>query len=320
MSNYKQLTQKERYQIYTFLKSGQNQTEISKTIGVHKSTISRELKRNRGQRGYRPQQAQRKAMQRRERERRRNKWQTWAWVEDKIREDWSPEQIMLWMQTYEETSVSHERIYQYIYADKRSGGRLHQHLRCQKKYRKRLGSYERRGRIPDQVSIEQRPAIVDQRKRLGDWEADIVIGKQSRYALVTLVERKSRFTLIKKIEHRTALVTKTAIVDLLQPYRSNTLTITCDNGKEFTAHQEMSTELGAQVYFAHPYASWERGTNENTNGLLRQYFPKGNDFSKITDRQVIYAEKRLNTRPRKCLGVKTPEMVFFNLCTVALDT
>jgi IS30 family transposase len=170
------------------------------------------------------------------------------------------------------------------------------------------------------VSIEQRPAIVEQRKRLGDWEADTVIGKKSRYALVTLVERMSRFTLIKIIKRRTAAATKRAIIHMLKPYKLKTLTITLDNGKEFTAHQDIARELGAEVYFAHPYASWERGTNENTNGLLRQYFPKGSDFSKITNRQVKYAQKHLNSRPRKCLGARTPEMVFFNLADVALDT
>ncbi len=320
MRNYKQLTQNQRYQIKALLKSGENQTKIAKIIGVHKSTISRELKRNRGQRGYRPKQAQDKAMSRRNWERRRIKAQTWGWVEEKIREDWSPEQIKLWMAKNAETSVSHEWIYQHIYADKRAGGDLHKHLRCQKKRRKRYGSNDRRGQIPNRVSIEQRPAIVEQRKRLGDWEGDTVIGKKSRYALVTLVERMSRFTLIKIIKRRTAAATKRAIIHMLKPYKLKTLTITLDNGKEFTAHQDIARELGAEVYFAHPYASWERGTNENTNGLLRQYFPKGSDFSKITNRQVIYAQKHLNSRPRKCLGARTPEMVFFNLADVALDT
>ena len=320
MSNYKQLTQSQRYQIKALLKSGQNQTKIAKIIGVHKSTISRELKRNRGQRGYRPTQAEGKALSRRNWERRRIKAETWAWVEEKIRKDWSPEQVKLWMETYEETSVSHEWIYQHIYADKRAGGDLHKHLRSQKKRRKRYGSYDRRGQIPHRVSIEQRPAIVDQRKRLGDWEADTVIGKKSRYALVTLVDRMSRFTLIKKINQRTASATKSAIIQMLKPYKLKTLTITCDNGREFTAHQDMASVLDAEVYFAHPYASWERGTNENTNGLLRQYFPKGSDFSKITNEQVRFAENRLNTRPRKCLGARTPVMVFFKLSDVALDT
>jgi len=320
VSSYKQLTQHQRYQIYALLKSGHTQTEIAEAIEVNKSTISRELKRNVGHRGYRPKQAQRKAMSRRQRERRRIHPETWAWVEEKIREDWSPEQIKLWMKTNAETSVSHEWIYQYIYADRRAGGDLYQHLRCQKKRRKRYGSHDRRGQIPDRVSIEQRPAIVNERKRLGDWEADTVIGQQSHYALVTLVDRMSRYTLIKKIDRRTAAVTKTAIIHLLQPYKLKTLTITCDNGREFTAHQALASELEAEVYFAHPYASWERGTNENTNGLLRQYFPKGSDFSKITDEQVKLAQKRLNTRPRKCLDARTPQMVFFDLDHVALDT
>ena len=320
MKTYKQLTQCQRYQIKALMKSGENQTKIAKTIGVNKSTISRELKRNRGQRGYRPKQAEGKALSRRSWDRRRIKAETWAWVEEKIRQDWSPEQVMLWMKTSREMSVSHEWIYHYIYADKRTGGDLYKHLRGQKKRRKRYGSYDRRGQIPDRVSIEERSAIVDQRKRLGDWEADTVIGQKSRYALVTLVDRKSRFTLIKKIDHRTAATTKTAIIEMLKPYKLKTLTITFDNGKEFAAHQDIARELDADMYFAHPYASWERGTNENTNGLLRQYFPKGSDFSKITDGQVKFAENRLNTRPRKCLGARTPEMVFFNLSGVALVT
>jgi IS30 family transposase len=161
---------------------------------------------------------------------------------------------------------------------------------------------------------------VAERKRLGDWEADTVLGQKNSYALVTLVERKSRFTLVQKIKRRTAAATKAAIVNLLRPYPRRTLTITCDNGKEFAAHQELAAALDTEVYFAHPYASWERGTNENTNGLLRQYFPKGSDFSKITPEQVQLAQQRLNTRPRKCLAVRTPEMVFFNLSHVALET
>jgi len=318
--NYTQLTQCQRYQIEALLKSDHNQTEIAQTIGVHKTTISREVRRNRGQRGYRPKQAHRKAVKRRSWDRRRIPPQTWGWVEEKIRQDWSPEQITLWMKKYREISVSHEWIYQYIYTDKRVGGDLHKHLRCQKKRRKRYGSHDRRGNLVDRVSIEQRPDVVDERNRLGDWEADTVIGKKSPYALVTLVERKSRFTLVKKINRRTAEVTRNAVVSMLKPYCLKTLTITCDNGREFAGHQEIAEELEADVYFAHPYASWERGTNENTNGLLRQYFPKGSDFSEITDEKVQFAQKRLNQRPRKCLNIKSPEMVFFKLSDVALET
>jgi len=318
--SYNQLTQCQRYQIYALLKSDHNQTEIAQTIGVHKSTISRELKRNRGQRGYRPKQAHRKAIYRRSWDRRKIPPQTWGWIEEKIRQDWSPEQITLWMEKFREISVSHEWIYQYIYEDKRAGGDLHKHLRCQKKRRKRYGSNDRRGKLVDRVSIEQRPDVVDKRSRLGDWEADTVIGKKSPYALVTLVERKSRFTLVKKINRRTAEATRNAVVQLLKPYYLKTLTITCDNGREFAGHQEIAEELDVDVFFAHPYASWERGTNENTNGLLRQYFPKGSDFSKITDEKVQIAQKRLNQRPRKCLNILTPEIVFFKLSDVALET
>jgi len=318
--SYNQLAQCQRYQIHALLKSEHNQMEIAQTIGVHKSTISRELKRNRGQRGYRPKQAHQNAIARRKRERRRIHPQIWTWIEERIRQDWSPEQISLWMKKYRKVSVSHEWIYQYIYADKRAGGDLHKHLRCQKKRRKRYGSTDRRGNLVDRVSIEQRPGVVEGRNRLGDWEADTVIGKKSPYALVTLVERKSRFTLVKKINRRTGEATMDAIIHMLKPYYLKTLTITCDNGKEFAGHKEIAEELGADVYFAHPYASWERGTNENTNGLLRQYFPKGSDFSKITDEKVQLAQKRLNRRPRKCLNIRTPEMVFFKLNNVALVT
>ena len=318
--SYKQLTQFQRYQIKALLKSGHNQTKVAEIVGVHKSTISRELKRNQGLRGYRPKQAHGKALGRRKRNRKRIQSKIWAWIEEKIRQDWSPEQITLWMETYEKVCVSHEWIYQYIYTDKRAGGDLHKHLRCQKKRRKRYGSNDRRGKITNRVSIEQRPAIVEERKRLGDWEVDTMIGKKSPYALVTLVERKSRFTLLKKINRRTAAAAKEAMIQMLKPYPLKTLTITCDNGREFADHQEIAEELDADVYFAHAYSSWERGSNENTNGLARQYFPKGSDFSKITDEETQFAEKRLNTRPRKCLNIRTPEMVFFKLSDVALET
>jgi len=184
------------------------------------------------------------------------------------------------------------------------------HLRCQKKRRKRYGSRDRRGKIPNRVSIEHRPAVVDQRKRIGDWEADTIIGKGRRQAIVTVLERMSRFIVLEKIEQCTASATEEAIVQLLQPYHLRTLTITFDNGKEFANHQEIARRLQADVYFAHPYASWERGTIENTNGLIRQYFPKCSDFSDITTDRISFVKERLSHRPRKCLDFKTPAMVF----------
>ncbi len=291
-----------------------SQTEIAAAIGVHKSTISREKQRNRGKRGYRPQQAHRFALKRRgNAHRNRIPAETWAWIDDKLREDWSPEQVSGWMKTNTDTVVSHEWIYQYIYMDKRTGVDLYKHLRCPKKHRKRLGDYDRRGKIPNQVSIEERPEIVEQRERIGDWEADTIIGAGKQGAIVTLVDRKTRLTLLKKVMRRTAVAVEDAILDLLMPYQAVTHTITFDNGKEFAYHQAIAQKLQAEMFFAHPYASWERGTNENTNGLIRQYFPKGSDFSSITEFQIAFVKERLNDRPRKCLDFQAPHMVFSQL-------
>ena len=311
---YTQLTQEQRYQIYALLKTEHSQTKIATVIGVNKSTVNRELRRNRGQRGYRPKQAHRLAQQRRRKAiTRRISSETWAQIDEKIRQDWSPEQISGWLKKNTDTAVSHEWIYQHIYLDKRNGGDLHKHLRCQKKRRKRAGNYDRRGKIPDQVSIDERPEIVEKRERLGDWEADTIIGAGKQGAIVTLVDRKSRLTLLKQVSRRTAAAVEQAILELLRPFQESTHTITCDNGKEFAAHLRIAQKLQASIFFAHPYSSWERGTNENTNGLIRQYFPKGSDFSAITDDQISFVKERLNDRPRKCLDFQAPAMVFSKL-------
>jgi len=311
---YTQLTQEQRYQISALLKTEHSQTEIAAEICVNKSTISRELRRNRGKRGYRPKQAHRFAQQRRRKSaHNRISTEIWTKIEEKLRQDWSPEQVSGWLKKNMDTAVSHEWIYQHIYSDKRAGGDLHKHLRCQKKRRKRTGDYDRRGKIPNQVSIEERPEIVEQRDRIGDWEADTIIGAGKRGAIVTLVERKSRFTLLKQVARRTATAVEEAILDMLKPYQVSTHTITFDNGKEFANHQTIAQKLQANVFFAHPYSSWERGTNENTNGLIRQYFPKGSDFSSITEDQISFVKERLNDRPRKCLDFQAPVMVFSQL-------
>ena len=308
---YTQLTQEQRYQIYALKKMGHDQSQIAKCLGVHKSTISREFGRNQGQRGYRPKQAHEIVLRRRAKKaQKRITPETWAQVEEKLRLDGSPEHISRWLKKYTLDPVSHESIYQYVYADKRAGGDLHKHLRCQKKYRKRHGGKDRRGKIPNRVSIEQRPEIVDLRERIGDWEADTIIGAGQKGAIVTLVERKSRFTMMDKVERRTADATEEAIVRMLLPHIFQVRTITFDNGKEFAYHEKVAQQLQADMYFAHPYASWERGTNENTNGLIRQYLPKGSDFSSITADQLSFIIERLNHRPRKCLDFLTPAMVF----------
>jgi len=319
---YTQLTQVQRYQIYALMKAGLNQTQIANIIGVHKSTISRELRRNRGQRGYRPKQAHKRCVQRRlHKSQPRIAQTTWHLIEHLLREQWSPEQISLWLRQHANITVSHEWIYQYVLADKQAGGALYRNLRCQKQRKKRYGAYSRRGCIPNAISIEERPAIVDTRCRLGDWELDTVIGKNHHQALVTLVERKSKLTLIAKVASKTAEAVSKAIIRLLKPLSPWVHTLTADNGREFSWHQKIAKALNAKFYFAHPFASWERGLNENTNGLIRQYFPKKHDFKTITQQQIKRVMDKLNNRPRKCLGIKTPNQVFFGIETnVALAT
>ncbi len=311
MKHYTQLTREERYQIYALKAAGHNQTEIAKIIGRHKATVSRELTRNRGLKGYRPKQAHAFASGRRlAKATTRITSETWARVELLLREDWSPEQTSDWLHHSENVHVSHEWIYQYILRDKQAGGDLHRHLRCQKARKKRYGAPDRRGQIKGRVSIDERPSVVNERSRVGDWEADTVIGKQGGTVLVTLVERKTRLTVIGKAPNKTALEVTAVILKSLVPLASQVQTVTYDNGKEFALHQKISEELDANGYFAHPYHSWERGLNENTNGLIRQYFPKGKNLSEVTDAEVQVVMDKLNNRPRKCLGFKTPNQVF----------
>jgi transposase, IS30 family len=309
---YTQLTQGQRYQISALLKIGHNQTEISKVIGKHKSTISRELERNCGLRGYRPKQAHHKALCRRNHSHYRILPETWDQIETKLRLDWSPEQVSGWLSRFHAIQVSHEWIYQHILMDKQVGGELYRHLRCQKKRRKRYGSYDRRGKLPNRVSIEERPVIVEQRQRIGDWEVDTIIGKGHHQAIITLIERKSRFALLRKVEQRTAGQVSNALIDLLQPVADRLHTITADNGKEFAEHERIAHELQVDFFFAHPNAAWERGANENMNGLVRQYIPKKRNFASVTDVELIQIMKRLNYRPRKCLDFMSPFEVFFN--------
>jgi IS30 family transposase len=310
--SYTQLTQGQRYQIYALLKIGHNQTEIAEVIGSHKSTISRELHRNCGHRGYRPRQAHFKALNRHKYRRVRIIQETWKTIEAKLRLDWSPEQISGWLGRTQAIRVSHEWIYQHILADKWMGGTLFRHLRCQKKRRKRYGGYDRRGQLPNRVSIEKRPAIVEQRQRIGDWEADTIVGKRHHQAIVTLIERKSRFALLRKVEQRTAELVGSAILDLLQPVSDRLHTLTVDNGKEFAEHEKIARELKADFFFAHPYTAWERGSNENLNGLIRQYIPKKRDFAFVDQSEVELVMDRLNNRPRKCLDFMSPFEIFFN--------
>ena len=229
-------------------------------------------------------------------------------MEERLRGDWSPEQIADSARAMGYPVVSHE----WIERDKVAGGELYKHL-ChrRKRYRKRYGSQERRGRIIDRVGIEERSAVVDERSRLGDWEGDTVRGK-GRSALVTLVERKSLQVVIQKVDRATAEQTAAAITKRLGAVAEQVATITFDNGKEFAYHKQIAEVLGCDVYFARPYYSWERGTNENMNGLIRQYFPKGTDFDQVTDEESAAVERKLNMRPRKQLGYRAPIEVFYS--------
>jgi transposase, IS30 family len=319
MRTYHQLTQEQRYQIYALKKTGHSGSEIAEVIGVDKSTVSRELRRNRGERGYRPQQAQKLAIERRAQAVPRITAKTWATVEKLLRQEWSPEQISgrLWKE--QKICISHEWIYQHVLADKRTGGDLYKHLRCQKQRRKRYGTYNRRGKLLNCRSIEERPAIVNNRKRLGDWEVDTLLGRNHKQALVTLTERKSRFTLLGKVSQRTAQAVQDQISRLLLPICDKVHTLTSDHGKEFAYHEQIAQLLQLKYYFAHPYAAWERGTNENTNGLLRQYFPKKYDLQPVSRKAMDHAMSRLNFRPRKSLRFKTPFEVFYH-SSVALTS
>mgnify|MGYP002641111815 FL=1 len=319
MSTYAQLTREQRYQIKALLDTDVPRGKIAETIGVSSSTISRELKRNLGERGYRPKQAHEKALTRRKKKSNlRISAKTWTLVEKELREDWSPEQVSGRLRM-SKIFVSHERIYQYVYADKRAGGSLWKHLRRLKKYRKRAGGRDRRGKIPNRRSIEERPAIVEERSRIGDWEADLILGKNHQGVAVTLTERKSRFTLLRTLPSKHAKPITQVIIELLQ-WDARLKTITFDNGKEFAGHEEVSSALDADCYFAHPYSSWERGTNENTNGLIRQYLPKSRNLKEISMKEEIMVMDKLNSRPRKCLDFMTPYEVFFLHQFVALTS
>lgn len=310
---YDQLTEEDRIVIRTLLQEGRKAPYIAKALGRDPTTVRREIRRNSGLKGYRPRQAQAKAHERRSQARTRKMTpEVIAYIEAKLIEDYSPEQISETMTRDIGLRVSHERIYQHVLQDKQNGGSLYTHLRIAsgRKRRKRYGKTDRRGTIPGRIDIDQRPQIVAAKTRLGDWEADLVSGPHHRGFLVTLTERKSKFLLIGHVRHKTAEAVTAEIVRLLLGLKARVHTITYDNGREFAGHQTINEALQCASYFAKPYHSWERGLNENTNGLLRQYFPKGMDLRNVSAEQIAFAQNRLNTRPRKTLAYKTPQEVF----------
>lgn len=309
---YTRLTEDERYQIYEDKFMGLSHRQIAIKLNRHHSTISREIERNKGLRGYRPRQAHQLAQKRHLLKPKHIKMtaDVQRLIAKHIKKDWSPEQIQGRLRQEGSAMVCHSTIYRFIRDDKTAGGQLYKHLRHPKPYKKRTGKPEARGQIIGRISIDERPDIVDRKVRLGDWEADTVIGKGHRGVLVTLAERVSKKTLIARVQSKHAKGVTAAIVQLLKPEKSHLYTITFDNGKEFAYHEKISKALEVDGYFAHPYHSWERGLNENHNGLIRQYLPKGMPLDQVTDKEIRAIQNKLNNRPRKTLDYKTPNEVY----------
>jgi IS30 family transposase len=315
---YQHLTYAQRCQIYALKKRGFSQEEIAKDMGVSQGTISRELRRNKGKRGYRFKQASEHAARRCSAAHAVATVMTPSLIARAesmlVGSQWSPEQIAAALFREHGTKVSPESLYSHIWSNKRAGGTLYKHLRQQgKKRNKRSGKNAGRGMIPGRVDIKERPKVVDSKTRLGDWELDSIIGAKHVGAITSIVERKSKLTKLVLLKGPTADATRKGIVKRLKPVRAHVLTLTSDNGREFAGHQKIARNLEASFFFATPYHSWERGLNENTNGLVRQYFPKGMDFATITNADVRRVEDLLNNRPRKTLGYRSPNEVFAQL-------
>ena len=313
--NYQHLSQEERYTITALLRTGLTKAAVAREIGRHKSTISRELARNRRPTGYYTAPvAHSYATARRKRTRRGTNFtlNQWRIVLDLIKDDYSPEQASFIVKTFFGFSISHETIYLYLLYDKKKGGTLYKHLRIvPKRRRKRYNSHDSRGRLQGKRMIEERPLVVGFRTSLGHWEGDTVIGSDRHHCIVTLVERKTGFLIIKKIKARTVEEVNKACLEAIREHEESFKTITFDNGTEFHGYKKLEEGFQLKCYFANPYHSWERGTNENTNGLIRQYIPKKSCIKHITQADCDRIAHKLNTRPRKRLGFKTPYEVFY---------
>lgn len=315
---YQQLTRDKRCQIYTLVSTGMMQKDIADHVRVSPSTISRELKRNTGQRGYRYKQADFKAVERRSKASCRSKKMRpnlIEVIEEKLLEKWSPEQISGVLKS-NDILISHESIYRHIWANKKAGGDLYTHLRRRgKKYNRRGAKTAGRGCIPNRVGIEKRPKIVESKSRIGDWEGDTIIGAKQQGVILSLVDRKSKFTLLAKMEGKYAAQVPALIKKCFKrlPTKLPAHSITFDNGKEFSKHEQITKKTGLSCYFARPYHSWERGLNEHTNGLVRQYCPKGSNLNHYSDEDIQFTEDQLNNRPRKVIGYRTPREVVLGL-------
>lgn len=311
--NYTHLTQEERYQISTLLREGFSKRYIAWRLNRSPSTISREIARNRARNGYFAQHAHKLARRRHCPNPKRIPYDTWVQVIAYLDLQWSPEQIA------SHVSVSLHSIYRFIQQDKSRGGVLFHNLRFRNQRKRKYGSIETRGQLTNRKSIHDRPAEIEQRSRFGDLEIDTIVGKNHQQSLVSIVDRKTGYLWLKKCSTRKAEEVCQATIRLLEPIKAHLKTITADNGKEFSLHEYAAQELDIDWYFADPYSAWQRGTNENTNGLIRQYIRKGSDLNDYTDAYIAEITQRLNHRPRKRLGFKSPSRVVWQPLDIALQ-
>ncbi len=301
-----QLQKLERIQIQTLLETGRSIDAISVYLGRHRSTIYREMHRvDVSRKDYQAERFHRRARKNMARQIARSpSSELILLIEKKIlNEQWSPEQISNWLKLHNHGTVSHTWIYRHISKDKAEGGELFNHLR--------KGSYSKghkpyKGTILERVSIEERPDVVKERSRLGDYEMDLIVGRKNKGAILSIIDRTSRYCILEKLKNKSSAEVAEKAINALQSTTKQSFTITTDNGTEFTEHKAIAKELNIDYYFAHPYASYERGSIENLNGLVRQYIPKGTSFTEIDNKKVKTIQQKLNTRPRKVLEFLSP--------------
>ena len=321
---YRHLNDDEREQIAHMKMNGKSQRAMARKLGSAPSTISREQARNRypTDGSYKVVHAGSMARGRRRRPRQGSRFEQihWLEVEALLRQDYSPEQVSGWLRRHGNFNISHETIYRYVWEDKEAGGTLSQHLRgARKQRRKGYGRYDSRGRLAGKAMIEERPPEAENRTEIGHWEVDTVHGK-GKASIATIVDRKTGYVLIGKLENRTVQATNERLRQLISKHSDRFETITSDNGCEFHGYRDLEDRCGVTFYFAHPYHSWERGTNENTNGLIRQYLPKGCCMNDLTQARCNAIARKLNERPRKRHGYRTPAELFDNPIDVALQS
>ncbi len=311
---YRHLTHPERCQIHALMESGLSAAAVARQLGRSPSSVPREIRRNGGARGYRHAQAQRRAEARRRSASsvpRKMTPELWRMVEERLVRGWSPEQVAGRLRLEGHPVAGRQWIYRHVHADRRAGGRLWRHLRRRgKRPNRKGGAHAGRGHIPGRVDIPGRPALVEAKARVGDREADTIVGAGHSGAVVSLVDRATKYTLLRRVDRKTAAAVGAAMTGLPGPHRGAVHTVTADNGREFADHARVAGALGARFFFARPYHSWERGPTGHTNGLVRGYLPKGTDFRKVTDAEVSAVQDRLNARPRKVLGYLTPAEAF----------